>query len=317
MPDKGKPLKRLVIKNLCGLLLIFCSISSFSFAADYKRIISLSPSITEILFALGAEDQVVGVTRFCKYPKEAQKKDSVGGYLDLNYKQVVRLSPDLVILYTENEKVIKFLKEMNIEYLTVKHSSLNDISDSIIAIGNKIGREPAALKLTISIKDKISKLKSINIQSSSIKSTSKKNTPKKVLIVIGKNIVNGDVVSVIAAGNSSYYSEIINLLGSENAYSGDIPYPTISAQGLNKISPDIIIDIVPDAALDAASEKNDFDPDESKLEILSSWEKILLNREGISNLVHIITDQYAVIPGPRVTLLMDKMAKIINKGNHQ
>ena len=66
-------------------------------SGDYERIVSMAPSITETLFALGLDDRVVGVTQYCDYPPEAQSKPCVGGYLNPNYEAVVSLRPDLVI----------------------------------------------------------------------------------------------------------------------------------------------------------------------------------------------------------------------------
>jgi ABC-type hemin transport system substrate-binding protein len=73
------------------------------------RIISLAPSVTEILYELELEDHVVGVTRYCDYPPRALEKSSVGGYFDVNYEAVLALEPDLVICLIEHEDALKRL----------------------------------------------------------------------------------------------------------------------------------------------------------------------------------------------------------------
>ena len=82
--------------NSRGTLLTVCHKTADRIA--YNRIVSLSPNITEILFALGLGESVVGVTRFCLYPPEAQEKKKVGGFIDPNYEAIAALQPDLVLV---------------------------------------------------------------------------------------------------------------------------------------------------------------------------------------------------------------------------
>jgi len=98
--------------------------------APCGRIVSLAPSITESLFALGVGDQVVGVTRYCNYPPEARAKEKVGGYQDLNYEAVLALKPDLVVLLPEHDKASQDLENLGLNLLSVDHRSIEGILDS-------------------------------------------------------------------------------------------------------------------------------------------------------------------------------------------
>jgi ABC-type Fe3+-hydroxamate transport system substrate-binding protein len=111
---------------------------------EARRIISLAPSITEILFALDEEDRVVGVTRYCDYPPGALDKSRVGGYYDINYEALLSLEPDLVILLVEHTDAMKRLDELGIGTLPVDHSRVTGILDSITAIGERLGGNAAA-----------------------------------------------------------------------------------------------------------------------------------------------------------------------------
>ena len=94
-----------------------------------ERIVSVSPNITETLFALGLGDRVVGVTQFCTYPPEAQTRPQVGGYLDPNYEAILALKPDVVIFPGENEEFVHKLHELGLAALGVRHDSIEEILD--------------------------------------------------------------------------------------------------------------------------------------------------------------------------------------------
>ncbi|MFW6160182.1 MAG: ABC transporter substrate-binding protein [Acidobacteriota bacterium] len=86
----------------------------FSLTVPPKRIISLSPNITEILFALGKEDRLVGVTRFCDYPEKAQEKEKIGGMVDPNIEKIISLKPDLILAFRGNPlSAIERLRALN------------------------------------------------------------------------------------------------------------------------------------------------------------------------------------------------------------
>ena len=110
----------------------------------YKRIISMSPSITETLYALDLGERVVGVTRFCTYPPETKEKMKVGGYIDLNYEAITVLQPDLVILLPEHEKVRNYLTELGIRFQVVHNRTVSEILATIITIGTICGAEKRA-----------------------------------------------------------------------------------------------------------------------------------------------------------------------------
>ncbi len=107
--------------------------------SGYSRIVSMAPSITETLFALGLADKVAGVTRYCDYPPEAKAKPQVGGLLDPNYEAIVALQPDLAILLTIHDEADARLKKLGINTLVVEHRTLDGILDSFRTIGEACG----------------------------------------------------------------------------------------------------------------------------------------------------------------------------------
>ena len=87
----------------------------------------MSPHFTEILYDIGAQDQLIGVTNFCKFPPEAQKKAKVGGFFNPNFEAIVSLKPDLVLLVPFYGQTIESFKKLGIPILVQDNSSLQDI----------------------------------------------------------------------------------------------------------------------------------------------------------------------------------------------
>ncbi|MEK7793942.1 MAG: helical backbone metal receptor, partial [Candidatus Hydrogenedentota bacterium] len=119
------------------------------------RIVSLAPSATEVLFAIGAGDRMVGVTRFCKYPPEAQTKTSIGGFMDTNYEAIVALRPDLVVLLAIHGTAKDRLEALGVSTLEMDHRTLDGILGSIRTAGEVIGAEAAANALIADIESRL------------------------------------------------------------------------------------------------------------------------------------------------------------------
>src|SRR3989344_5255922 len=125
----------------------------------HKHIISLAPSNTEILYALGAEDKLVAVTRYCDFPEDAKKKPRIGGWLDINDELVKSFEPDLVLTSTfvQNEITDRYKKsKMNI--VALMPTTLKGVFDSIEKIGKLGEKEKEALQLINSMKNKFNEI---------------------------------------------------------------------------------------------------------------------------------------------------------------
>lgn len=111
-----------------------------------QRIISLAPNVTEILFALGLEKNIVGVTRFCNYPKKAQTKTRIGGLVDPDLEKIVDLRPDLIIAFRGNPlRLVKRLKDLKLPVFVLESgTTLESVFDLVDKIGLVTRREKAA-----------------------------------------------------------------------------------------------------------------------------------------------------------------------------
>ena len=122
-----------------------------------QRIIALVPSLTEILFSLGLDDRVVGVTDFATYPPAARKKPKIGSFFNLNLEKIISLHPDLIVASMDGkqEKIIASLREFHLPIYRVNPKSLNDIYRSISNLGEITATLPQAHRVILSMKKRV------------------------------------------------------------------------------------------------------------------------------------------------------------------
>jgi len=142
------------------LIPVITIILTVSILAGNNRIISMAPALTDILIDLKVMDSVVGVTSYCKIPENYSKKVSeIGSALNPSYERILRLHPDLVLLYEENNDIINFLDKNDIEYLTFKHKKINHILNTVKILGNKLDRKKKAKLILNKINKTINQIK--------------------------------------------------------------------------------------------------------------------------------------------------------------
>jgi len=128
----------------------------FALTAAPQRIVSLAPNITEILFALGLGDRVVGVTRYCDYPPEALQKEKIGGMVDPNLEMIQFLRPDLVIAFRGNPLgVLNKLRSLHFPVFVLNlGSTIDGLFQTIGKVGRVTGAEKAAQAVTAGLEEK-------------------------------------------------------------------------------------------------------------------------------------------------------------------
>jgi len=267
--------------------------SSNSAPEKYCRIVSLAPSITEILFSLGLGDNVVGVTRYCDYPPEAVEKIKVGGYYDPNYELIVEINPGLIILLQEHTEQKKYLSKLGMNILMVNNLTIEGILNAITTIGQTCGREQNAREIVADIRTRISR----------IKDKTKGMPCPRVMISIGRTMGSGSLKDVYIAGRCGFYDEMINLAGGVNVYEGGkIKFPLLSAEGILLLNPDIIIDMISDLEEKGLNEDM----------ILKEWAGVSRVEAVRNKQVYVFGQDYVVIPGPRFILILEEMAQAIH-----
>jgi len=195
--------------------------------ASPKRVVSLSPAVTEIMFALGADNLLVGRTDFCSYPTDAQKIPSIGGISNLNIEKILSLSPDLVISGSMvGKKVTDQMDEMGTPMVcVVEKPHFEALYDNILAIGRLVGREHEADSLNTILRNRVSTLDS-NLLT---------QEPKDCYYVVGFG-AGGN----FTAGGNTFINDIIRMAGGRNI-ADNIDGWSYSLEALVKEDPDYII----------------------------------------------------------------------------
>ena len=258
-----------------------------------QRIITLAPSITETAFALGLGERIIAVTDYCDYPAATTDLPKVGGFINPNLEAIIGLQPDLVILLVEHQKIVGQLHQLNIPTFVVDNNTLAGIQLSIQQIAERTGQQAKAEQLLAMIKNKLDR----------INDKTKKLAKPTVMLAMGHSIGDNQMSSVYIAGKNDFYDDLITLAGGQNVYQDErLKVPSISAEGILKLNPDIILDIFPEA------DDHDYDLDSVK----QQWRSLELINAVKNDHIHIIEQGYATIPGPRIFLLLEEMAKLIH-----
>ncbi|MGD2093669.1 MAG: helical backbone metal receptor [Phycisphaerales bacterium] len=257
----------------------------------YQRIVSLAPSITECLFALGLGNRVMGVTNYCDYPPEALTKSKIGGYYDLNLEAVVALCPDLVICLPEHADHLADLERLGLSYLTVDHRHVATILESLMILGHTCGVPERAKSLVQEIRKRMTTVRKCVVD----------GERPSVLVCVGRNMGSATIDDVYVAGHAGFYDEMITLAGGTNAYQGNLAFPLVTGEGLLRLKPEIIIDMVADLSENGLTEA----------EVLQQWDSSPDLPAVKQGRVFLFTDDFVVVPGPRFIKILEKMAAVI------
>lgn len=193
-----------------------------------ERIVSMAPSLTEILFALGLDDKIVGVTIFSDYPPAALEKPKVGSFWQPNIEAVVAARPDLVVtLQIEQQKSLADrLRRIGYNSLIVDIEKVNDLYEAAETIGEATDSRRQADELVGNLKNKLRELASMVGTEERI----------KVLWVVQREPLR-------VAGRDTFINEMIELAGGENAIGETLhKYPPIGAEQVIACRPDVIIE---------------------------------------------------------------------------
>ena len=250
-----------------------------------ERIITLSPAITEIVFALGYGDELIAVSNYSVYPEAAKKLSKVGGYSQPNLEKIISLNPTLVITQSYQSSLRAQLDQFGIETLSVKLVRLQDIKASIVAIAKRLDTLSGSKKLIAAIN---------NAEENVPKA---KNNPS-VLIVFGAKADLRDGIYI--AGHQLFFDDIITLCGAHNAFTSDFTgQPALTLEGVIALNPDIII-ILYSPLTDAISQ------DEAK----ALWSTLPL-KAAKQNSVHVLDASNMHIPSHRVAKTIGDLCEVI------
>ena len=224
------------MKQFIITLSLIVSLSSLIGAAEPasppKRIVSLAPSMTEILFAMGLGENIVAVTTFCDYPEEAKKKPKIGGMSNPSLEAVVSLKPDIVVLTTDGnpKEFEERLRSLKVHTYVSQARRLTDLPEDIRELGVALGVRGRADALADTIAAGIKRLSAG--QGSSLES--RPSSRKKVLFIVWPE-------PLIVAGPGTVIDDAMTLLRYENiAATAKTAYPKYSIEEVIRQAPEVL-----------------------------------------------------------------------------
>lgn len=265
-----------------SLILFFLCLNLFA----SERVVTLSPSVNEIVFALGKGKNIVANTMFCNYPEESKSIPKVGGYSTISLEKILASKPSVVIAQNYDKKLISNLEALKIKTFVFKTDTLSQIKGTIKTLGTYFKKEDVAKDLTSKIDNRLDSLKNIV-----------KN--KKILIVISprKTLTN----QIYVAGNSLYFEDIIKASQNKNAYfSKSKAQPVVNTEKIINMNPDIIILLAP--YLNGN--------EEARKAIKNAWKSLPINASKNDD-IYFVDKEYAGIPSHRVIYFIDDFKKIL------
>jgi iron complex transport system substrate-binding protein len=199
-----------------------------------RRIVSVSPNVTEMLYGMGAFSQVVGITDYCTYPPEVNKLPSIGGWHNPSLEKLASLQPDLVISDDGQAPFIeKNIEALGLRFLVVPNHTVSNVYKGIADLGRATGHEQQAGRLIAQTREGLQRVS---------QSTAGRTTPSVILIV---NRTPGTLRDLYTATEGGFLAELVAIAGGRiaapKARNG---YGKLSKEDLLAINPDIILDFI-------------------------------------------------------------------------
>lgn len=250
-----------------------------------ERIVTLAPSLTEIVYFLGLGDRVVGVTDFSSFPPDADRKPKVGSYVNLNAEKIISLAPDLVVGTADGNqpRVVELLEKAGIPVFIVNPRDLRQVIETVVDIGRVCGVPEKASALAGDLSARVDRI---------VSRTADRERPVVFLQVNPKPImtVNGNTFS----------SDLIRLAGGLNmARDEPITYPRISLEAVIQLRPEVII-------VSSMDRGGEFE------QVKRQWLKLPIIPAARSGRVHLVDSDLIDRPSPRVVDGLEILARLIH-----
>jgi cobalamin transport system substrate-binding protein len=256
-----------------------------------SRIISLVPALTEMAFAIGAGGAVVAVSSYDDFPPEVRSLPRVGALIDPDVERIIRLRPDLVLLYASQQDLMTQLSRASIPYFEYRHGGLADVTATIRALGARTGRAKEATAVADRIDGRLARLRD---------RTANLKKPR-TLLVFGRE--SGTLRSIYASGGRGFLHDILEAAGGANVFA-DVAAESVEA------SSEMILARAPEAIIEIRSidmpegPKRDAD--------VAAWKSLASLPAVKSNRIHLLTGRAIGVPGPRVADSAEQVAAILH-----
>jgi len=250
-----------------------------------KRVVSLAPNITEILFSLGLDDEVVGISIHCNYPEKVKNRPRVGSYISLDFERIISLKPDLIIATGagNTKEMVERLERFGFPTFVIFPKRFDDVLQSIRHLGQVVAKEKEALSMIESMSKRKGRIIEVT-----------RGLPRpKVFLQIGES-------PIVTVGKGSFADDLIRLAGGENVAGNDREmYPRLGMEEILKRSPEVIL-------ISSMKPGGDY---ERALREWGRWKTIPAVKQGR---IHLIDSDLIDRPSPRIIDGLEEMARVIH-----
>ena len=284
---------------LWSLVIFFGTSTSFSAARTFidevgrevtfsfppQRIVSLAPNITEILFRLGLDEEIVGVSIHCNFPEKAKSKVRVGSYISLDFEKITSLRPDLIIATGagNTRDMVDRLGKLGFHSYVIYPKNFDDILKSILHIGQVVNRDKEAKQITEEMRKRSQRVIELT-----------KDLPRPKVFI---QIADAPIVTV---GKGSFADDLIRLAGGENIAGKEKEvYPRFGMEEILKRSPEVIV-------ISSMNPKGDY---QKILQEWNRWKTIPAVKNGW---IHLIDSDLIDRPSPRIIDGLEELARVLH-----
>jgi len=202
------------------LLMLALLLPASAFA---QRILALSPHACEMIYAIGAGEQLVGAVSYCDYPAEAKQLPRIGSYERINVEAALRLQPDVAVVINRNVKGVEMLERMGVRIVVSNPEGFASMFADILQLGELSDHSPDAEVLVAALKQRLEKVRSI------------KRSEAAVFYEVWPD-------PLLTAGGPSFISDLIHEAGGKNVFSGvDVETPRVNVEAVVRAKPEVII----------------------------------------------------------------------------
>ena len=248
------------------------------------RVISLAPSMTEIVYALGAGDRLVGVTRYCDFPPEARAKPRIGGIYTPSFEAILALKPDLLLATSEGnqQEHVQGLEHLRLPVYVVRPIDFATVLESITRVGDLLGREAEARRLVARMQGEADAI---------ARSVGVSRRPRVLYVLWGSPL--------ISAGRDTLISDLVRRAGGESVTGAEpTPYPRFSMEEVVVRRPEWII----------LAQHSDASVDDR----LREWDQLTLLPAVRDGHIRSVDGDLVHRPGPRIIDGLRAIARILH-----
>lgn len=258
-----------------------------SLQKEPKRIVSLAPSNTEIMFFLGLGNRVVADTTYCDYPEEAKHCTKVGGFNDPSLEKIVMLKPDLVLATDIHKEMIKGLEEAGLNVIVLNSDTIAGIFDDIRLVGRVMGIEDKAIDMTKDLQDRVNAVTQKVLE-----------VPEDQKPYVYYEMWYEPLMSV---GRDNRIGQMIRMAGGVNITDDCIEeYPQISEEVIIEKNPDVMINSYGHGSNKVIT---------SGIAARKGWSQISFVK---NHKIYTIDADLLELPGPRIVEGLEKMAEVFH-----